>query len=384
MILAICMASVASFESRKRSMENSASVPKTMSAVCLTGHGGFEALEYRDDVPVPSIGEGEVLIKVLAAGMNNTDINTRVGWYSKAVDNSTGEGGKLGFSHADSRDSSWSGLPLSFPRIQGADCCGRIVQAGLGVSAERVGERVIVRTMQAANSDSKPFECWTLGSECDGAFAQFMKACASETFAVDCGLSDEELAAIPCAYSTAENMLCRSNIGAERIIVAGASGGVGSAAVQLAKRRGAEVIAVSSRRKAQAVKDIGADAVISSEDDLQALSAESIDAVVDVVAGRSWKLYFDLLKRGGRYVVAGAIAGPIVELDLRTIYLKDLTILGCTFQDDEVFKNLVGYVERGEIRPVVAKTYPLADIVAAQNDFLSKKFMGKLVLMPPR
>ena len=364
-------------------MANSESIPELMSAVHLTGHGGFEALDCRDDVPVPPVGEGEVLIKVLAAGINNTDVNTRVGWYSKSVDKSTGEGGASGFSDAELEDASWSGSPLSFPRIQGADCCGRIVRAGHGVSAEKIGERVIVRTMQAANAGSNPYECLTLGSECDGAFAQFMKTRTSETFAVDCDLPDEELAAIPCAYSTAENMLHRSNIGAERIIVAGASGGVGSAAVQLAKRRGAEVIAISSRRKAQAVKDIGADAVISSDDDLQALGAESIDAVVDVVAGGSWQLYFDLLKRGGRYVVAGAIAGPIVEMDLRTIYLKDLTILGCTYQDSEVFKNLVGYIERGEIRPVVAKTYPLADIAAAQKDFLSKKFMGKLVLIPP-
>ena len=113
------------------------------------------------------------------------------------------------------------------------------------------------------------------------------------------------------------------------------------------------------------------------------MGAESIDVVVDVVAGGSWKLYFDLLKKGCRYNVAGAIVGPIVELDLRTIYLKDRTILGCTCQDREVFKNLVRYIERGEIRPVVANAYPLANIAAARKDFLSKKFMGKLVLIQP-
>jgi NADPH:quinone reductase-like Zn-dependent oxidoreductase len=90
----------------------------------------------------------------------------------------------------------------------------------------------------------------------------------------------------------------------------------------------------------------------------------------------------DVLKTGGRYVCAGAIAGPIVEFDVRTLYLKDLTLIGCTFQDDIVFENLIRYIEGGEIRPVVAKTYPLKDIAAAQKDFLAKKFVGKIVLLP--
>jgi NADPH:quinone reductase-like Zn-dependent oxidoreductase len=87
--------------------------------------------------------------------------------------------------------------------------------------------------------------------------------------------------------------------------------------------------------------------------------------------------------RGGRYATAGAIGGPMVELDVRSLYLKDLTLFGCTFQEDIVFENLVGYIEAGEIRPVVAKTFALKDIVAAQETFLAKQFTGKLVLIPP-
>jgi NADPH:quinone reductase-like Zn-dependent oxidoreductase len=108
-------------------------LPKTMHAVLLTSHGGYEALDYRTDVPVPQPRPGEVLIRVAAAGVNNTDINTRTGWYSKAVTAGSSAGGAQGFAGAEDRDASWSGIPLRFPRIQGADACGRIVAAGEGV-----------------------------------------------------------------------------------------------------------------------------------------------------------------------------------------------------------------------------------------------------------
>ena len=359
-------------------------IPAQMTAVQLTGHGGLETLHYKDDVPTPHPGKGEVLIKVAAAGVNNTDINTRIGWYSKEVKDATDVGGAEGFDKVDDADASWSGVPLSFPRIQGADCCGHIVDAGEGIDATRIGERVIVRNMLRSYVDYREFECWTLGSECDGAFAQFVKAPARETHAVDCDWSDAELASIPCAYSTAEGMLHRANVAAERVLVTGASGGVGSAAVQLAKRRGAHVVAVASASKADDLLAIGADQVIDRNAGLvDAIGRDWFDVVVDLVAGNAWPSLLDVLKRGGRYVTAGAIAGPMVELDVRTLYLKDLTLFGCTFQDDIVFENLIGYIERGEIRPVVARTFPLEQIAQAQEVFLAKQFTGKLVLIPP-
>jgi len=359
-------------------------IPKQMTAVYLTGHGGIETLEYHDDIPVPLPGAGEVLIKVAAAGVNNTDINTRIGWYSKKVVDATNTGGADGFEEVDDADATWSGVPMEFPRIQGADCCGIIVAVGDGVDSARIGERVIVRNMLRSYVDYRPFECWTLGSECDGAFAQYTRAPADETFEVESDWSDAELASIPCAYSTAENMLHRARVGAEHVLVTGASGGVGSAAVQLAKRRGAHVTAIASTEKMEALRTLGADEVIDRNTDLvAAIGGDSIDVVVDLVAGEGWPLLLDVLKRGGRYVTAGAIAGPLVELDVRTLYLKDLTLIGCTFQKDVVFENLVGYIERGEIRPLVAKTFPLAEIAEAQQVFLDKKFTGKLVLIPP-
>ena len=359
-------------------------VPKKMSAVYLTGHGGLEKLEYRDNIDVPVPGVDEVLIKVAAAGVNNTDINTRIGWYSKKIDGDTNSGGVAGFAEVDSEDASWSGVPLQFPRIQGADCCVVVVAVGSEVDSTRIGERVIVRNMLRSYVDYRPFECWTFGSECDGGFAQYAKAPAGETHRVNCDWSNAELASIPCAFSTAEGMLHRAAVGAERVLVTGASGGVGSAAVQLAKRRGAHVTALTSLARQTEVKALGADVVIDRNADLVAsIGANSIDVVVDLVAGGGWPQLLEVLKRGGRYATAGAIAGPMVELDVRTLYLKDLTLIGCTFQDDMVFENLVGYIERNEIRPLVAKTFALADIALAQQTFLDKQFTGKLVLIPP-
>ena len=360
------------------------SLPEKMHAVLLNGHGGFEMLEYSTEVPVPKPAPNEVLIQVVAAGINNTDINTRIGWYSKSVSEATNTGGAEGLGDVDNDDASWSGTPLTFPRIQGADVCGHVVAVGADVDANRIGERVLVRNMLRTYVDYRPYECWTIGSECDGGFAQFAVAPARETHAVNCDWTDAELASIPCAYSTAENMLHRSGVGAERVLITGASGGVGSAAVQLAKRRGAMVIALSSASKTDEVMALGADRVIDRNADLVAeLGEGSVDVVIDLVAGEQWPSFLDVLRRGGRYVTAGAIAGPLAEIDVRTLYLKDLTLFGCTFQEDEVFANLIGYIEAGEIRPVVAKTYPLSEIVTAQSDFLAKKHTGKLVLIPP-
>jgi NADPH:quinone reductase-like Zn-dependent oxidoreductase len=355
-----------------------------MAAVILTGHGGLEKLQYRTDWPVPRPASGEVLIEVLAAGVNNTDINTRIGWYSKAVKSATSDGGLAGYEAFDGVDGAWSGESLEFPRIQGADVCGRVVEVGEGVSRDRIGERVIVRTMLRTPVGHRPFEIWTFGSECDGGFAQFTVAPADDTLVVHSDLTDEQLAAAPCSYSTAESMMQRAAVGRERVLVTGASGGVGLAAVQLAKGRGATVIAVCSTAKSASVLAEGADQAIDRDADLvRELGRSSVDVVIDVVGGPGFSQLLDVLRPGGRYAVSGAIAGPLAEIDLRTLYLKDLSLFGCTFKYDEVFENLVAYLESGEVRPVVSRSYPLAEIAQAQRDFLDKSHVGKLVLIPP-
>lgn len=362
----------------------SAPLPETMAGVVLTGHGGLDRLVYRTDLPVPVPGPDDVLIRVRASSVNNTDINTRIGWYSKAVTGATGDGGSGGLVDADAADAGWAGVPLSFPRIQGADAAGEIVAVGERVSADRIGERIVVRTLMRAPAAFRPFECWTFGSECDGGFAQFAVAPAADTFAVQTPLSDAELGAIPCAYSTAENMLVRASVtGDDTVLVLGASGGVGVAAVQLAKLRGAQVMAVAQGDKAAAVAALGADRVVPRGASLRdALGPRSVSVVVDLVGGAGFEGLLDLVRRGGRYVTAGAIAGPLVTLDLRTLYLNDLTLFGCVAQEDVVFANLLTYLRDGRLRPRIARTFRLAEIHRAQELFLTKRFVGKIALVP--
>lgn len=170
-------------------------------------------------------------------------------------------------------------------------------------------------------------------------------------------------------------MIQRADLGAERVLITGASGGVGSAAVQLAKRRGAHVTAMTSPAKADDLRALGADAILGRDD---ILPESAYDVVLDLVGGPRWPELLDALAVRGRYVTSGAIAGPIVELDLRTLYLKDLTLTGSTRQAPGVFTDLVGYIERGEIRPVLAETYTLRDLRAAQEAFLGKAHIGKI------
>jgi NADPH:quinone reductase-like Zn-dependent oxidoreductase len=338
-----------------------------MQAVLTTGHGGYERLEYRDDVPVPHPGADDVLIVVGAAAVNATDINTRVGWYSQ------GE-----------HDSGWTGEPIAFPRIQGIDACGHVVAVGSNVDAARIGERVLVEPAIREPLGWTPHKALYFGSELDGAFAVYTTVPAVHAWPVNSDMTDIELATFPCAYGTAENLLTLAAVttGAT-VLVTGASGGVGSAAVQLAVARGANVVAVAASAKADAVRALGAMRVIDRSDSpAQVIGRNSFDVVIDVVGGAGWPHLLDALRPGGRYAVSGAIAGPVVELDLRTLYLKDLQLLGGTIVEPSVFCALIERIERREIAPLVAAVFPLREIVAAQQLFESKRHVGKIVLVP--
>jgi NADPH:quinone reductase-like Zn-dependent oxidoreductase len=351
-------------------------LPETMSGIATLGHGGLDMLVWRDDLPVPVAAANEVVIKVAAAAVNNTDINTPIGWYSKAVTGGTDAVGDI-----NDADASWSGTALKFPLIQGADCCGYIVTVGADVDAARIGERVIVRSMQSTGSGNLPFITDTFGSEHNGGFAQYTKTYDAEAFVVDDTLTDTEWAAMPCAFSTAEGMLQRASLSAERVLITGASGGVGAAAVQLARMRGAEVWGMTQATKADAVTALGAHHILSRD---AVLPQAHFDVVIDLVGGTSWPALLDALKRGGRYVTAGAITGPIVELDLRTLYLNDLTMFGSTYQARSVFEDLIGYVQAGKLRPAIAANYDLRDIRAAQDAFNAKTHVGKITLTVPQ
>ncbi len=354
----------------------------TMRAVVTTGNGDYDRLDYRD-VPVPEARAGEVLIRVLAAGVNNTEINTRLGWYSSSVTGGTDEFAASQRGDGDLADGGWNER-TPFPLIQGTDCCGEVVATGPGVDPARIGERVLVRACMRVRGFESLDNIW-MASDFDGAFAQYLRVPASEVFRVDCSWSDAELATIPCAYGTAENMVHRAAVGdGDRVLVPGASGGVGSAVVQLAKRRGAEVIAIAGRSKIDAVRTLGVEVIERGADLLAGLGEKSVDVIIDNVAGEGFGALLKLLGRGGRYASSGAIAGPMVMLDMRDFYLKDLNLIGCTAWDEPVFPNLVGYIERGEIRPLLAKTFALADIADAQREFLEKRHFGNFVLIPPQ
>ncbi len=357
--------------------------PTTMTAMILTGHGDMDKYEWHTDWPVPEVGAGEVLVRVKACGMNNTDVNTRAGWYSKAVTGATDSSAE---ESPDGDDPSWGGKPLEFPRIQGADICGEVVAVGDGVDAARIGERIITDCwLRDAGDLTDKTKTGYIGSECDGGFAQYCVLPSRNALAVNSTLSDAELATFSCSYSTAEGMLTRAKVTeADTVLVPGASGGVGGALVQLAKRRGARVIAMASEAKHADVAKLGADRILprAPENLRAALGDEKITVVGDVVGGPYWPTLLDILERGGRYTCSGAIAGPMVELDLRTLYLRDLTFTGSTVIDLEVMPNLIRYIEAGEIKPALAASYPLKDLVAAQTAFIAKEHTGNIVVLP--
>ena len=346
-----------------------------MRAVLLTGFGGPDQLEYREDVSMPETEPNEVFIKVGACGVNNTDIWTREGAYGKEDD--------------PNAVSAWRREPMQFPRIQGADIVGRIEAVGSNVSPSRIGERVIVNPTLYTGDDDGLLETSFMGSERDGGFAEFTMVPVQNAHLINSRLSDAELATFPTAYVTGEHMLNRARLRqGETILITGASGGVGSGLVQLAHIRGAQVVAIVGSGKEEQMRQLGAEIVVTRnienfyEAVTEAIEGHLIDVVADVVGGSIFADLLRLLRKQGRYVTAGAIAGPTVSLDLRTVYLKHLEIIGSTLGTHQEFADLVSYIETGKLKPLLARTYPLESIKRAQRDFKEKQFFGKLVMIP--
>lgn len=360
-------------------------VPMTMRAMVLTGHGGMDRYEFHSDWPVPDMGSEQVLIKVHACGLNNTDVNTRSGWYSKAVSEATtGDS----YNDVDEDDPTWGGAPLTFPRIQGADICGTVVSVGTEADGTLLGKRVMADCWLRDWSNPQSMNAiGYLGSECDGGFADYMVIDHRNVMAIDSTLTDAQLATFSCSYTTAENLLNRAAVSAgDTVLITGASGGVGGALVQLANRRGARTIAMASQSKQAQVALLKPAVMLDrSPANLGAalkasLGQDTVSVVIDVVGGPYFSTLINVLERGGRYATSGAIAGPLVSLDLRTLYLRDLSFQGCTITSLNVFPDLVGYIERGEISPVLANTWPLEELVAAQSAFIEKAHVGNIVV----
>src|SRR6056297_1172453 len=347
-----------------------------MNAAVLHGHGGPEMLEVRDDVEVPRPGAGEVLVAVTAAAVNNTDIWTREGAYGSPDDPDAVAG--------------WQGVPVEVPRIQGGDAVGRIAQVGAGVDTDTVGRRVLIDpTRYDDDSTEEPTLIAVMGSEYDGGFAEYVVVRASEAHDVTASpLGDEQLACLPIAYGTATGMLERAGVRShETVLVTGASGGVGLALVQLARARGCRVIALTSQDSHDEVRAAGAHvAVARDEPDVAARVRAAADGplhvVADVVGGWVVDELLHELATGGRWVVCGAVAGPVVELDLRTLYLNRRRLIGSTMHTPRQFDRLVVDARHGRVDPVVARTYPLGDIHDAQADLRTGGYVGKLVVLP--
>ncbi len=347
-----------------------------MNAVVLTGYGEPEKLIYTK-VPKPVPRKGEVLIKVGACSVNNTDLNTRTGWYAASESFQAiledRKKNNLGTS------TSWQQAGIQFPRIQGADIAGKVVDIGDDVEAKVLHQRVIVDPWIRSDKLAK---YQYIGSEWDGGFAEYTVVPADNIYPINSSLSDVELATFPCAYSTAENLLTKGRVSAEdTVLIMGASGGVGSAAIQLGKIRGAKIIAVVGANKGNFALELGADYVYYRDEQLASnLAKHQISVGLDVVGGDYFSIILKNLQIAGRYVSSGAIAGPIVSFDLRDLIYKDLEMIGATRLESEVFQRLVMYLEQGLLKPLVAKVFLLSQIKEAQKFFQSKNFFGKVVV----
>ncbi|MGB3185632.1 MAG: zinc-binding dehydrogenase [Ornithinimicrobium sp.] len=343
-----------------------------MTAVVIGAHGGPEVLEVRRNWPKPQPGEGEVLVQVHAASVNNTDIWTREGAYGLPGDPKAKAG--------------WRG-PVTFPRIQGGDIAGVVAAIGPGVDASRAGQRVLVDPALYRDETLDAPPVGLLGSEADGGFAQFVVVDAAQAHDMTgSSLSDAQVAALPVAYGTAMGMLERAGISnGETIVVTGASGGVGLALVQLAVARGARVLAVSSGDKAGAVLDAGAAHVVdrNSQDiaaQIEEQSSGGLDAVADIAGGPLLAQLLPLIRDDGRWVIAGAVAGPVVEFDLRRLYLHNIRLIGSSMYTRNHFAVLAQAARDATVHPVIASHHALEDIATAQEEFKRGHHVGKIVL----
>ncbi|MFJ9536261.1 zinc-binding dehydrogenase [Streptomyces sp. NPDC101225] len=343
-----------------------------MTAAVLTGHGGPDKLEIRRDWPVPVPGPHQVQVRVTAAAVNNTDIWTREGAYGSPDDPNAVSG--------------WLG-PIDCPRIQGGDIAGVVSALGPGVPPDMLGRRVLVDPGLYRDSGADKPPVGFLGSEADGGFAEFAVVDADHAHDMTGSpLTDEELACLPVAYGTAIGMLDRAGVrSGERLLVTGASGGVGLALVQLASARGAEVVAVTSAANAEAVRESGAAHVLLRDaEDLPAqvrvLAPDGLDAVADVVGGPLIGALMPAVRDDGRWVIAGAVAGRVVEFDLRRLYLHNITLIGSSMHTRAHFAALADAARAGVLAPRIAARYPLTRLHDAQEAFARTRGAGKIVI----
>lgn len=368
----------------------SETVPETMAAMVLTGHGGIDRLEYRQDWPVPKPGAGEVLVKVTATAKNNTDRKAREGLYpvnDKGETASFQMGGSATF---------------TFPRIQGADVAGRVVAVGDGVDTARIGERGLLDfNLYADDRCDINLTPDYYGHGADGGFAEYIAVPSDQFHAVpNPELADAELASLGmCSYQTGLHMLNAAGVKAgERVLVTGASGGVGTAMIQMCRIMGVIPYALSQPDKADALLALGAEAVLdrsdmaSFEERVRAVTGDRpIDAVMDLAGGDMTDRFIDtmIFDMNGRSTyprlsIAGASAGNITEIMWTRIYLYQVQIFGVSHGTREEAEQLVGWIRSEQLRPVLHAAFPLSKLHEAETYFIDRgsNYLGKIVVVP--
>ncbi|WP_150912751.1 zinc-binding dehydrogenase [Marinobacter halotolerans] len=365
-------------------------IPKTMHAMLLTGHGGVEKLQYSQTTPTPEPGPGEVLVRVTATAKNNTDRKAREGLYP------TKDKGEV-------TSFQMGGSPtLTFPRIQGADVVGHVAAVGAGVDEARIGERGLLDfNLYADERRDINLTPDYYGHGADGGFAEYIAVPSDQFHHVDnSDLADAELAAMGmCSYQTALHMLTSARVKAgERILVTGASGGVGTALIQLCRIMGATPYALSQADKAEALLALGAEAVLDrssmgsfTERAKKVTGGHPFDAVMDLAGGEMTNAFIDAMifnmkDRADypRLSIAGASAGNLSEIMWTRVYLYQVQIFGVSHGTREEAEQLIAWIRGGQLRPVLHAAFPLSKLHEAERYFVDRNsnYLGKIVIVP--
>jgi NADPH:quinone reductase-like Zn-dependent oxidoreductase len=364
-------------------------IPEKMSAMVLVGHGGIEKLVYKKDVAMPIIRKNEVLVKVTATAKNNTDRKAREGLYPTKGKNdvtSFAIGGKT---------------TLTFPRIQGADIVGRIVAVGEGVSFDRIGQRGLldfnIYTDERSDINLTPDY---YGHGADGGYAEYVALPSNQFYHMpNTELSDAQLSSLGmCSYQTGYHMMTSAHIQAgEKVLISGASGGVGTAMIQMCRIIGAIPYAVSSNDKKEMLLKLGAQDVCDRGDEdlvksiLTMTKGENIDVVMDLLGGEYTDKFIDSMivdmtkrKTYPRLSIAGASGGNISEILWTRIYLYQVQIFGVSHGTRNEAKQLMAWIREGLLKPVLHGTFKLSDLHAAENYFAKRdsNYLGKISIVP--
>ena len=340
-----------------------------MKAILLHEHGTPDKLKY-DDFPTPEVSTGKVLVKLHAAALNRMDLFVRTGW---------------------------RGLKLEMPHILGADGAGEIASVGAGVSGWEIGDRVVINANLGcgecdfclAGEDNRCDNWHLLGETIRGTYAEFILLSPKQLFRLPEAFDYHAAAASSLVYQTAwHSLITRGNLRAgERVLIVGASGGVNTASVQIAKLTGASVVVVGSdAKKLELAESLGADILINrsktdnwSKDVFKLTNRKGVDVVVDNV-GTTFPLSFRALRKGGRLLTVGNTAAPQFEIDNRYVFAKHLSIIGSTMGTLKDFDEVMSLVVAGKLKPVVDTTFELIDAALAHKRLESNAQMGKITL----